>query len=129
MRQLDKLSIIQILQEEIQALEQKRSTIQLCLRAIKARELCMKRLCEKLEALNTEDEDIFNDALMKCSEILTHLRILTLSVVESVVRWREMFAPFFQFTQKSPFALPYLPFQYGDKNYTLVLRSDCEFLK
>lgn len=29
------------------------------------------------------------EIVAKCSEFLTHLRILTLNVVESIIRWRE----------------------------------------
>ena len=70
------------------------------MRAIKAREICLK----SLETFATTELDAaerqldknqpssvtrLQEVVSKCSELITHMRVLSLNVVESVIRWRE----------------------------------------
>lgn len=96
---------IDIIKKEIDELEGNRSPVQVsayylidklknALRAVTARENCLRHLRDLTNKLQTDHDESSNQFdneqfIEKASELLTHLRILSLNVVESILRWRD----------------------------------------
>lgn len=101
------------------------------LRAVTARENCLKQLRNLIqrqnEAQNQEGGNGEQDAAkeeefqQKASEFLTHLRILSLNAVETILKWREYIQQTYYITRGVVKANQtiIIPFLYNDSNYLL----------
>ncbi len=98
------------------------------MRAIKAREGCLSqlKLQERTLQLSENKEEIRNRA----SELLTHLRILSLNVVETLNKWRENLAYNFLLANNAYIKQNALFFKYNfeGENYLMKLCKDLDFL-
>jgi len=127
---------IEILKKEIDELETNCAPIQLALRAITARENCLrqlKSLINRLENLNNpnggqshQDLATEEELKQKASELLTHVRILSLNAVETVLKWREYIQQTYYITRGVVKANQtiIIPFLYNDSNYLIKMKND-----
>ncbi|KAM3143505.1 hypothetical protein pb186bvf_004267 [Paramecium bursaria] len=74
---------VEALEKEISLLDKKLSPIQQCTFAIIAREKCLKLLFETLDKYQTNQEQQYS-----IEELVDHLRLLTLNVVEGIQKWK-----------------------------------------
>jgi hypothetical protein len=84
--------IIEVLNREIIEIKTRRSSVQNVMKSIRARESCLLQiinLCGTLANMTTDDSSLIESHVSKASELLSHLRILSLNVVECVLRWRQ----------------------------------------
>lgn len=118
----------EIFSKEIEELSNKKSPVLACIKAIKAREGCLSQLrqLEKMfKGLNEEQENYGNENMEemvnKCSELLTHLRILSLNVVECVSKWKENFSYLFLLSNNAYIkqGALFLPYVFNNENYLL----------
>ncbi len=94
------------------------------MKAILARENCLKQLRGMVDKLVEEpagSEDAKRDIIEKSSELLTHLRILSLNVVECILRWREYIQQAYYITRSivKTNQTIMIPFIYEDMNYLI----------
>ena len=98
------------------------------MRAVKAREGCLSqlKLQEKTLQLSENKEEIKNRA----SELLTHLRILSLNVVETINKWKENLSYSFLLANNAYIKQNALFFKYifEGENYLMRLCKDLDFL-
>ncbi len=95
-----------------------------------ARENCLKQLRELVGRLQTELNDradqIDHDQIIeRSSELLTHLRILSLNVVESILRWRDYIQQIYYISRgvvKTNQAVM-IPYLYEETNYLIKVRK------
>ena len=114
-----------IIKNEISNLICKRSSIQICYKAIKSRENCLVLLKSTLVSNYFDIKNkgkyliLYKELLEKCYEILSHLRILNINVVESIFKWREGIFKDFQLSDSK---LIQIPFIYEKQNYLLKVK-------
>jgi len=121
----------EIIKKEIEELENNCSPIQLALRAITARENCLKHLkglIAKLDNKDQQGEEPVNEEELKqkASELLTHLRILSLNAVETILKWREYIQQIYYITRGVVKAnqTVLIPFLHQDVNYLIKMKND-----
>lgn len=111
--------------KEMEELQNKKSPILAAVKAIKAREGCLTQLKQIEKMFKGDQENYSNEKLEeminKSSELLTHLRILSLNVVECVSKWKENFSYLFLlansvYFKQGALVLPYL---FNNENYLL----------
>ena len=103
----------------------------MALSAITARENCLrqlKNLITKLENLHNPKEGQSHQELateeelkQKASELLTHVRILSLNAVETILKWREYIQQTYYITRGVVKANQtiIIPFLYNESNYLI----------
>jgi hypothetical protein len=91
-----------------------------------ARENCLTQLKEMTTKLtedgkNTENQIQHEKIIEKSSELLTHLRILSLNVVECILRWREYIQQIYYLTRSivKTNQTIMIPFMFNDANYLI----------
>ena len=126
----------QIFSKEMEEIQSNKSPILACVKAINAREGCLARLkqADKIfKEMSEEQENINNDniedALNKSSELLTHLRILSLNVVECVKKWKENFSYIFLLANSTCIkqGALFLPYVFNNENYLLKVENSLFF--
>jgi len=127
---------VEIIKKEIDDVETSCSTIQLAIKAVTARENCLRQLkaltqvfCEKADEI-TKGSAYEEELKQKAAELLTHLRILSLNVVDSILRWREYIQQTFA-SNRGPIkaSQAFVPiFIYNQSNYLIKLKSDTKDL-
>lgn len=128
----------EIFAKEMEEISNKKSPITACVKAINAREGCLAKLrqVEKMfkglgeEQGNYTSSEGMEEMVNKASELLTHLRILSLNVVECVGKWKENFSYLFllansAFIKQGALFLPYV---FNNENYLLKMIKDLDFL-
>jgi len=123
---------IEILKKEIEELEHNCSPIQLALRAVTARENCLKHLKTLMTKLDNKGDEGEKEPIneeeskQKASELLTHLRILSLNAVETILKWREYIQQTYYITRGVVKANQtiLIPFLYNELNYLLKMKND-----
>ncbi|EGR31943.1 hypothetical protein IMG5_099710, partial [Ichthyophthirius multifiliis] len=124
---LPNIQIVQNVYKELKALNKDRSQIQICIKVIQARELCLENLKQQIEQLKGHQDEEKNNILQQISQIINDLRILSLEVVEQILRWREMILH--NHYKKNNLQNLQLPFYYNDRNYLLKMRDDLKIFK
>lgn len=78
-------------------------------------------MIDKLTQEPTNDADAKKDIIEKSSELLTHLRILSLNVVECILRWREYIQQAYYITRSivKTNQTIMIPFMYEEINYLI----------
>ena len=119
----------EIFSKEVEEMQNKKSAILACVKAIKAREGCLSQLKQVDKVLknmsenqeNEEDPENLEELINRCSELLTHLRILSLNVVECVGKWKENFSYLFLLANSVGIkqGALFLPYLYNGENYLL----------
>ncbi|CAG9330044.1 unnamed protein product [Blepharisma stoltei] len=119
-----------IISREIEDLRKNRSLVQIALRAVSAREESLKSIKEMNEYLiKSPDWEKLKDVQLECAELLHAHRILTLNVVESIVRWREQLVYAMLLNQNDSYAKTKLvPFMHDGVNYMAKMKHDLNFL-
>ncbi|CAG9310870.1 unnamed protein product [Blepharisma stoltei] len=118
-----------IINREIDDLQKSRSLVQLVLRAITAREESLKSIQEMNEYLSkAPDWDKLKEVQLECAELLHAHRILTLNVVESIVKWREQLVYAMLLNQTDSSKKTLIPFIWEGINYIEKMRHDLDFL-
>jgi len=123
---------IEILKKEIEELEHNCSPIQLALRAVTARENCLKHLRVLMAKFENKDGEGEKEPIneeeskQKASELLTHLRILSLNAVETILKWREYIQQTYYITRGVVKANQtiLIPFLFQEINYLLKMKND-----
>ncbi|EAS03240.2 hypothetical protein TTHERM_00535760 (macronuclear) [Tetrahymena thermophila SB210] len=148
---LPKIEIVQHVYKELKFMKKDRAQIQICLKVIRARETCLETLKQQIELLKVPIDEQYEKNLQEISTTLKDLRILSLEVVEQILRWRESILNFHYTKQaallenqkgsvtsiQSPKQQQkqfqnlnmQLPFYYNQRNYLLKMRDDIKFLK
>ncbi|CAD8131463.1 unnamed protein product [Paramecium pentaurelia] len=114
----------QAIQFEIEEMQQKKSHIQLCMQAVDAREKCLTFLINHIQQIqdNPGDEQL----LQKSAELITHIRILSINVVEQILGWRQYLMKFLvNIHSHESISLPYL---YLRENYLIKMRKDIQYI-
>ena len=118
----------EIFSREIEEISNKKSPVLACIKAIKAREGCLAQLrqVEKgFKGLGEDQENLSSEGIEemvnKGSELLTHLRILSLNVVECVAKWKENFSYLFLLSNSAFIkqGALFLPYVFNNENYLL----------
>ncbi|KRX04065.1 hypothetical protein PPERSA_12512 [Pseudocohnilembus persalinus] len=138
-KNLQREILIDNIEKEIDLLKQRRAPIQNCIRAIKARESCLNQLKQKIQQLpnlkNSQDIQELKSIIEKISEFIVHLRILSLNVVESILRWRQNLSQSLHHAiqyqkrlnrdfKSSSIQISYMPFIYNNENYLTKMTED-----
>jgi len=131
---------IEIIKKEADEIEAHCSPIQLAIRAVTARENCLKQLKALIQKLETQNNHSTADAptepineeelQQKASELLTHLRILSLNAVETILKWREYIQQTYYITRGVVKAnqIIIIPFLHNEGNYLLKMKNDTKDL-
>lgn len=96
---------------------------------MKAREGCLGQLKLQEKMLQLSKDDV-SETLTKVSELMTHLRILTLNCVETINKWKESLSYYFLLANNvliKQNAL-FLPYMYEGENYLFKITHDLDFL-
>ena len=116
-----------IIAKEIEDFGREKAAVQLANTGIVAREECIKHVTALEGALH--DDGVPQEALTEAVNLLHSLRMLSLNVVECIVKWREqllcMKAQVNPENTKSPAAIPFL---WRGENYLTKMKSDTLFL-
>lgn len=87
----------------------------------------LRELIKKLQnELNESTDQINHDQIVeKASELLTHLRILSLNVVESILRWRDYIQQIYYINRGvvKPNQAIMIPFIYNEVNYLIKVKN------
>ncbi|CAD8174902.1 unnamed protein product [Paramecium octaurelia] len=114
----------QAIQFEIEEMQQKKSHIQLCMQAVEAREKCLALLINHIQQFQDCPGD--EQLLQKSAELITHLRILSINVVEQILGWRQYLMKFLvNIHSHESISLPYL---YQRENYLIKMRKDISYI-
>ncbi|CAD8070975.1 unnamed protein product [Paramecium primaurelia] len=114
----------QAIQFEIEEMQQKKSHIQLCMQAVESREKCLAFLINHIQQLQDYPGD--EQLLQKSAELITHLRILSINVVEQILGWRQYLMKFLvNIHSHESISLPYL---YLRENYLIKMRKDIQYI-
>ncbi|CAD8086576.1 unnamed protein product [Paramecium sonneborni] len=114
----------QAIQFEIEEMQQKKSHIQLCMQAVEAREKCLSFLINHIQQLLDYPGD--EQLLQKSAELITHLRILSINVVEQIIGWRQYLMKFLvNIHSEESISLPYI---YLRENYLIKMRKDIQYI-
>jgi hypothetical protein len=86
---------------------------------VTARENCLKQLRAIIQ--KTTDQETVNEEEIKqkAYELLTHLRLISLNVIETIMRWREYIHNTY-YSSRTPIKAPHInpiPFVYNQSNY------------
>lgn len=118
----------EIISIEIEEIQSKKSSVLACIKAITAREGCLghlkhaeKSIKASLEDQENIDNENFEELISKSSELLTHLRMLSLNVVECINKWKENFSYLFLLANSAYIkqGALFLPYLYNHENYLL----------
>ncbi|CAD8099302.1 unnamed protein product [Paramecium sonneborni] len=112
--------IKQAIQSEIEEIQLKKSHIQQCMQAIENREKCFSFLLNHIQLIqdNPQDEQL----IFKSAELITHLRILSINVVESIIGWRQYLMKYLvNIHTLDSISLPYT---YFNENYLIKMKKD-----
>ena len=116
-----------ILAKEIEDFGREKAAVQLANTGIVAREECIKHITALEGAI--QDEGAPQEAFTEAVNLLHSLRMLSLNVVECIVKWREHLlcikAQVNPESAKSPTAIPFL---WRGENYLTKMKSDSLFL-
>ena len=124
--------IVDILNREAVEIKTRRSAVQNVMKAIRARESCLQQIMNLCNNINAEDmQQVPDQHINKASELLTHLRILSLNVVECVLRWRNYLIKLIkQCRPKANTSKIVLTYLFENENYLLkVSFFDFSYLK
>ncbi|CAD8170736.1 unnamed protein product [Paramecium pentaurelia] len=114
----------QAIQFEIEEMQQKKSHIQLCMQAVESREKCLAFLINHIQQFQDYPGD--EQLLQKSAELITHLRILSINVVEQILGWRQYLMKFLvNIHSHESISLPYL---YLRENYLIKMRKDIQYI-
>ena len=128
---LPKAKAAGVLAREIEDLKSNTSLVQHALYSIATREQSLATLTEMNEYMSKcEDLDTLRELQQECAELLHAHRILTLAVVESVVKWREqmVYALLMNCSEQALRKARTVPFMWHGVNYLLKLKDDVSFL-
>ena len=118
-----------IISKEIEDLKEHRSSTQIALKAIAAREESLNSIHEMLSYLVEAPKwETMKDVTLECAELLHAHRMLTLNACESIVRWREKLAYALMMHKdalKNPKPIPFL---WEGENYLCKMKNDMDFL-
>ncbi|EAS06719.3 hypothetical protein TTHERM_00688590 (macronuclear) [Tetrahymena thermophila SB210] len=125
-KQFKKKQFTTIIQQEIQSLKERKSFIQICLRALRARQQCLKTIREYILQEQENQQNLSEQSQHKFGELIVHLRILTLNIVESILRWRDYLSQLSSISSKQK--MQNLKFLFQGENYLLTLQNDYSFI-
>jgi hypothetical protein len=120
-----------IIAKEIEDLQNGCSLIQLCLKAVEAREESIKSIVEMNQYLEKcKGWEQMPDVQSECAELLQAYRMLSLNAVESIIKWREqhMYALLLNKTDSGQRLTQKLPFMWNDQNYFKKMQNDMNFM-
>ncbi|CAD8098694.1 unnamed protein product [Paramecium sonneborni] len=117
--------IKQAIQFEIEEISLKKSHIQQCMQTIEAREKCFNVILNHIQLIQQNPRD--QQLISKSAELITHLRILSISVVESIIGWRQYLMKFLVNIHSSEsIQLPYI---YFNENYLIKMKKDVLYIQ
>ncbi|KAL4435790.1 hypothetical protein ABPG74_015758 [Tetrahymena malaccensis] len=125
-KQFKKKQFATIIQQEIQSLKERKSFIQICLRALRARQQCIKTIREYILQEQENQQNLSESSQHKFGELIVHLRILTLNIVESILRWRDYLSQLLSVSSKQK--MQNIKFLFQGENYLLTLQNDYSFI-
>ncbi|KAL4510652.1 hypothetical protein ABPG72_004806 [Tetrahymena utriculariae] len=128
-KQISRERAIELIKTEIEDLRKGDAFIQNCVKAIKGREQCIIQLEDQICQIEKDINLIDEQTLNKSSELITHLRLLSINAVECVVAWRNYLMDFLQnsvIKERQTMIIPYL---YKEQNYLIKMRTDTHFLR
>lgn len=128
---LPKVKAAGVLARELEDLKSNTALVQHALYSIATREQSLATLTEMNEYMSKcEDLDTLRELQQECAELLHAHRILTLAVVESVVKWREqmVYALLMNSSEQALRKARTIPFIWHGVNYLLKLKDDVGFL-
>ncbi|CAG9318373.1 unnamed protein product [Blepharisma stoltei] len=122
--------LIAVINKEIEELQQNRAPVQLALRAVAAREESLRSIKEMNEYLErANDWEKMKDVQLEAAELLHAHRMLSLSAVETIVRWREqLMNEMLINNSENAKKIKILPFFWEGWNYLAKMKSDMDFL-
>ncbi|KAL4464045.1 hypothetical protein ABPG74_005982 [Tetrahymena malaccensis] len=128
-KQISRERAIELIKNEIEDLRKGDAFIQNCVKAVKGREQCIIQLEDQISQIEKDNNLIDEQTLNKSSELITHLRLLSINAVECVVAWRNYLMDFLQnsvIKERQTMIIPYL---YKEQNYLIKMRTDTHFLR
>ena len=127
---LSRHKAVAIISRELEELKRKKSTIQVAMEAVKAREESLKNVKEMLEYFSKssgweKDEELCGEVI----ELLSAYRILTLNAVESIIKWKEQLVYALILNKHDSIGKhKTLVFEWAGENYIHRMRTDLNFL-
>lgn len=115
-----------IINSEVAALKSNVSPVQTTLKAIKNREDSLESIHELNSYLESTEWLPIKEVHLQCAELLHGHRLFTLSVVESILKWKEALSSSLIINNSRH---KQIEFKWEKKNYLLKMRTDLDFLK
>jgi hypothetical protein len=128
---LSRRKVASFIRKEMELLQENKATVQLAQQAVQLREASLssvRELAAHLELISDEELQTVGE---DCAELLETHRVLCLSAVESIVKWREglVFALLLNNTAESYQMAKKVVFTWEGVNYLVKMKSDTDFLK
>ncbi|EAS07478.2 hypothetical protein TTHERM_00572140 (macronuclear) [Tetrahymena thermophila SB210] len=128
-KQISRERAIELIKTEIEDLRKGDAFIQNCIKAVKGREQCIIQLEDQISLIEKIKSQVDEQTLNKSSELITHLRLLSINAAECIVSWRNYLMDFLQnsvIKERQTMIIPYL---YKEQNYLIKMRTDTHFLR
>jgi len=127
---------VENIKKEIDEIETNCSSVQMAIKAVTARENCLKQLRNVITKFSqhAEGQEVegFNEEELKQKsvELLSHLRLISLNVIETILKWREYIHQTFYSSRNTTKAtqLMSVPFIYNQSNYLIKMKTDTKDL-
>jgi hypothetical protein len=78
-----------IIAKEIQDMQNEKAPILKVMKAVLAREECLKNIFEMNTFISSNPQSVNSESINEAVELLHSLRMLTIHVVEQIIKWRE----------------------------------------
>jgi hypothetical protein len=124
---LPRHKVILIISREIEDLKYNRSPMQAAIRAVTAREESLNSIHEMNSYLKeVSGWEKMKEVQLECAELLHAHRILTISAIESIGKWRDLIL--FSTLINHEANNLHMPFIWNEENYLMKLKTDLDFL-
>ncbi|CAK74484.1 unnamed protein product (macronuclear) [Paramecium tetraurelia] len=110
---------------EIEEIQLKKSHIQQCMQAVESRERCLSALLKHIQLIENNPGD--EQLISKSAELITHLRILSINVVEQIIGWRQYLMKFLVNIHSTESIS--LPYTYYKENYLIKMKKDVLYIQ
>ena len=117
---------VNIINSEINLLKNNCSTVQAVLKSINNREESLESIHELNSYLESTDWLSLKEVHLQCAELLHGHRLFTITVIESIGKWRETLMSSLIVNNSN---MKFIEFKWKEQNYVLKLKSDLDFLK
>ena len=122
---LPRQKAINVLTTEIKNLQENCAPVQLVIKSVKSREESLESIFELNRYLQSTDWINLKEVHLQSAELLHGHRLFTLSVVENIIKWKEMLTNSLIINNSE---MKLVEYKENNTNYLAKMRSDLDFL-